>query len=109
MDELLVDVAEKAGARDVAAGMSACWGDYNNDGYIDLLFGRKQDSRLWRNNGPDGDGVWTFTDVSEQLGLFDLGVFHDAMFVDVDNDTFLDVHSLSGFYTSATNALPVDT
>ncbi len=31
-----VDVAEKAGVLDIAAGMSAVWGDYDNDGRLDL-------------------------------------------------------------------------
>ncbi|MED5585920.1 MAG: VCBS repeat-containing protein [Verrucomicrobiota bacterium] len=33
------DVAEEAGVVDIAPGMSACWGDFNNDGNPDLYVG----------------------------------------------------------------------
>ncbi len=33
------DVAEQTGVLDIAAGMSAAWGDYDNDGFMDLYVG----------------------------------------------------------------------
>ena len=33
------DIAAEAGVRDVAAGMSACWGDFDNNGMADLYVG----------------------------------------------------------------------
>jgi tetratricopeptide (TPR) repeat protein len=35
-DGKFTDVASEAGVEDVGAGMSACWGDFNNDGRQDL-------------------------------------------------------------------------
>ncbi|MDH4069908.1 MAG: FG-GAP-like repeat-containing protein [Ignavibacteria bacterium] len=89
-----VDVAEEAGVAvtdDAQLGFGASWGDYNNDNFLDLIFTRNRDSRVWRNNGPGGGGVWTFTDVTGDFGLFDLGGFHDANFVDLDNDGWQDI------------------
>jgi|GEM_PF-448595 len=60
------------------------WGDYNNDGYQDLLMG----SKLYRNNGAPG---WNFTDVSSAAGISGGG---NGVWADYDNDGDLD------FYTS---------
>jgi len=60
------------------------WGDYNNDGYQDLLMG----SKLYVNNGPPG---WNFTDVTSAAGISGGG---NGVWADYDNDGDLD------FYTS---------
>ncbi len=70
-------------------GFGTAWGDYNNDGNLDLLFIRENDSHLFRNMGP-GRG-WTFTDVSAQLGLAGLGLFQGGNFADLNNDGWLDL------------------
>ena len=77
--------------------------DYNNDGYLDLLFlnGAPSPShvrsdpasfnRLYRNNGP---GL-TFTDVTESSGLSGKGIAGYPQGVatgDFDNDGFVDVY-----------------
>jgi hypothetical protein len=77
--------------------------DYNNDGYLDLLFlngapspaHRRTDSasfnRLYRNNGP---GL-TFTDVTEGSGISGQGIpgYPQGIAVgDYDNDGFVDVY-----------------
>jgi tetratricopeptide (TPR) repeat protein len=38
-DGTFTDVAAQAGAEDIGAGMSVCWGDYDNDGAEDLYVG----------------------------------------------------------------------
>ena len=89
------DVAVEAGVAVIGEpnrGIGASWGDYNNDGRLDLLFSREQDSRLFRNDGPDGEGVWRFTDVTGLAGLDLAGFgFWGGGFADLDNDGWLDV------------------
>ena len=90
------DIASAAGVSVIGEpnkGIGASWGDYNNDRLLDLLFSREGDSRLFKNNGPDEFGNWTFTDVSN-VGNFDsvLGlIFWGGGFADIDNDGWLDI------------------
>jgi tetratricopeptide (TPR) repeat protein len=72
----------------------ACaWGDYDDDGWPDLLvandFGRKN---LYRNNGRR-DGRVTFTDLAGEAGVEDVGAGMSASFFDYDNDGRLDVYT----------------
>jgi hypothetical protein len=61
---------EHGGSSTIGAGFQAAWLDYNGDGRPDLYLandklGEKPDgNRLWRNDGPDRNGRWQFTDVS---------------------------------------------
>ncbi len=87
------DVAPEAGVDVVGGigrGFGVAWGDYNNDGRLDLLYSRERDSRLFRNDGPDKEGIWTFTDVTATLDLAG-SLFQDANFADLDNDGWLDI------------------
>ncbi|MBN1539060.1 MAG: VCBS repeat-containing protein [Candidatus Thermoplasmatota archaeon] len=47
-------------------GDNLAWGDYNNDGYLDLLVRGPSSNYLFRNNGPPS---WDFTDVSNETGV----------------------------------------
>jgi enediyne biosynthesis protein E4 len=58
------DVTAKAGFVHAGWGQGACAGDYDNDGYLDLLVTYWGQNILYHNNG---DG--TFTDVTEKAGL----------------------------------------
>jgi hypothetical protein len=85
-----VDVTDKAG--DLAAftgwATSAAWGDFDNDGHLDLVVGcLKGPNRYFRGRG---DG--TFEDATEKIGL------HQRIFntqavslVDLNNDGMLDM------------------
>ena len=65
---------------------SVAWGDYNNDGYLDLYVGGyDQANTLFQN---DGDG--TFTDVTDASGLS--GVVGGGPWGDYDNDGYLDLY-----------------
>jgi len=80
------DVTERAHAGVRAYGMGAAVGDYDNDGYLDLLVTSFGGVTLLHNNG---DG--TFTDVTAKSGLSDPQWSTSAVFVDYDRDGFLDL------------------
>jgi enediyne biosynthesis protein E4 len=86
-DGTFTDVTDKAGVGYPCWAMGAVVGDYNNDGWPDLLVTCFGGVVLYRNNG---DG--TFTDVSKQSGLSsDLGWATGAAFGDYDNDGWVDL------------------
>ncbi|MBI1928755.1 VCBS repeat-containing protein [Candidatus Poribacteria bacterium] len=71
----------------------ATWGDYNNDGDVDVIFITRQGS-LYRN---EGDG--RFLEVTEAVGITGVSFRSDAgaaIFVDFDNDGNLDLFLGSG-------------
>lgn len=86
-DGTFTDVTEKAGVGYPCWAMGAAVGDYNNDGWPDLLVTCFNGIVLYRNNG---DG--TFTDVTHQTGLDkDSGWATGAAFGDYDNDGWADL------------------
>jgi Tfp pilus assembly protein PilF/peroxiredoxin len=76
------------------------WGDYDDDGWPDLLvandFGRKN---LYHNLGRV-DGRVRFKDVAREAGVEDYGAGMSAAFVDYDNDGRLDIYT-GNMWTSA--------
>jgi hypothetical protein len=124
-DGTFSDVAAEAGVEDLGAGMSVAWGDYNEDGRLDLYV-----SNMWSSAGQrltfhpqfesvaqseeirqkfrrqakgnslfrnNGDG--TFSDLSEQarvtMGRWAWG----SDFVDLDSDGRLDLLVQNGYIT----------
>ncbi len=86
-DGTFTDVTDKAGVGYPCWAMGAAVGDYNNDGWPDLLITCFNGVVLYRNNG---DG--TFTDVTRQTGLDkDSGWASGAAFGDYDNDGWADL------------------
>ena len=86
-DGTFTDVTEKAGVGFPCWAMGAVVGDYNNDGWPDLLVTCFGGVVLYRNNG---DG--TFTDVSKQAGLSnDSQWATGAAFGDYDRDGWVDL------------------
>jgi len=92
-DGTFVDVTTSAGLRPRAYAKGLAWGDYNNDGFVDLYITRGRESgngnmadTLYRNNG---DG--TFTDVTAAAGITDTANTWAAVWGDYDNDGFLDL------------------
>ncbi|MFH1680535.1 MAG: FG-GAP-like repeat-containing protein [Candidatus Eisenbacteria bacterium] len=68
-------------------GLSAAWGDYDNDGDLDLYMGKGfEPNRLYRN---DGGGV--FADVTAGP-LGDAGITYGVDWGDYDNDGDLDLY-----------------
>ena len=79
------------------AGFQAGWLDYDNDGDLDLYAvndwgANTQPNVLWRNDGPDGAGSWTFTDISVESGA-NYAMHGMGLAVgDYDLDGFLDMY-----------------
>ena len=86
-DGTFTDVTDKAGVGYPCWAMGAVVGDYNNDGWPDLLVTCINGVVLYRNNG---DG--TFTDVTKASGLgSDSGWATGAAFGDYDKDGWVDL------------------
>jgi enediyne biosynthesis protein E4 len=81
------DVTRAAGLDVELYGMGVAAGDFDNDGFPDLLVTAVGQNRLFRNTGKG-----TFVDVTRASGLGGREAFStSAMWVDVDRDGFLDL------------------
>lgn len=90
-DGTFTDVAGKAGVANAnaehGASMDAVWGDYDNDGHLDLYITKWGWNILYHNSG---DG--TFTDVTDQAGVGDKGNGNAAIWFDYNSDGLLDLY-----------------
>jgi enediyne biosynthesis protein E4 len=91
-DGTFVDVTAASGITPQPNGKGISWGDYNNDGFLDLFIARGQQgslvegASLYRNNG---DG--TFTDVTTSAGVAILATCWTGVWGDYDNDGRIDL------------------
>jgi len=85
-DGTFTDVTDKAGVATPCFAMGGAVGDYNNDGWPDMVITCLGHEVLYRNNG---DG--TFTDVTKHSGIDDPRWSTGAAFADYDNDGFVDL------------------
>lgn len=97
-DGTFTDVAEEMGVANVnqpGVGVSMCavWGDYDNDGYEDLLLVKWGRPELFHNDGGHG-----FTRVTEQVGLPRWLNANTALWFDYDGDGLLDFF-IGGYYS----------
>ena len=87
-DGTFTDVTAASGIDFHGSGMGAAWGDYNNDGRLDLFVSASGNNAFYRNNG---DG--SFTNVTQQAGLDAGEGFWTAItWGDFDRDGFLDLY-----------------
>jgi hypothetical protein len=116
-----VDVTEETGTADLGFGMGASWGDYDNDGRQDLYVsnmystaGRRiteEMGELAAQVAPMARGNSLFRNLGDRflkvsgleppaLQVERVGWAWGGQFLDVDNDGYLDIYSLSGYYTA---------
>ena len=67
---------------------TASWGDFNNDGWIDLFVGRDQLSNLLYKNNGDG----TFTKITTGPLASSTAKAGGSVWADFDNDGYLDIY-----------------
>ncbi|MGH7574891.1 MAG: FG-GAP repeat domain-containing protein, partial [Longimicrobiales bacterium] len=96
-DGTFEDVAARLGVADVnrsgtGASMGAVWGDYDNDGYEDLLLYKWGRPELFHNDAGHG-----FTRVTEHAGLPSWLNANTAVWFDYDGDGRLDLF-IGGYY-----------
>ena len=85
-DGTFSDVTDKTGVGFPCSAMGGAVGDYNNDGWPDMVLTCQDGIVLLRNNGNG-----TFSDVTRQARLTDRGWATGAAFGDYDGDGFLDL------------------
>jgi enediyne biosynthesis protein E4 len=86
-DGTFSDVTKSAGLDVEMYGMGVAVGDFNNDGFPDLIVTCVGQNRLFRNTGKG-----TFLDVTRSSGLQGRQAFStSALWVDIDRDGFLDL------------------
>ena len=101
-DGTFTDMTEKAlGGFDTKKGMNVDWGDYDNDGFLDIYVTNitddymREGNFLWHNNGN-----LTFTDVSRETGTAETGWGWGAKWFDYDNDGWLDLYVVNGWVSA---------
>jgi hypothetical protein len=107
-DGTFKDVAGEVGVADVnhvetGVSMGAVWGDYDNDGYEDLLLYKWGKPELFHN-----DTGKTFSRVTDKAGLPTWVNANTAIWFDYDRDGLLDIF-LGGYYSESVNLWHLET
>jgi hypothetical protein len=107
-DGTFKDVAGELGIADVnqpgtGVSMGAVWGDYDNDGYEDLLLYKWGRPELYHNDGGHG-----FTRVTDEAGLPKWINANTAVWFDYDGDGLLDLF-IGGYYSENIDLWHLDT
>lgn len=95
-DGTFTEVSEEAGVYDPVQTWSSAWGDFDNDGFMDVLVGASSFAqgghKLMRN---EGDG--TFSEVTDPSGFENLSATGiEWVAYDFDNDGYVDVFGGNG-------------
>ena len=87
------DVADHAGVSDTGPGMSACWFDYNNDGWLDLYI-----SNMWEAPGLRLTAQKEFSErmPGDVLALYRRFAKGNSMYQNLANGSFRDQSESSG-------------
>jgi len=97
-----VRITGRVPASDTASSDGCAWGDYDNDGYLDLFVTNPNSggNRLYRNKG---DG--TFEKITSGAIVIDRKGSTGCAWGDYDNDGFLDLFVVNGFAGPQDNLL----
>ncbi|MCA0131216.1 FG-GAP-like repeat-containing protein [Winogradskyella alexanderae] len=95
-DGTYTENAADIGLADPMQTWSSAWGDFDNDGDMDVFVGASSGShKLMRNNGFSDDGDpsndYTFTDVTLGAGVSSAPTGWESSAFDIDNDGNLDI------------------
>lgn len=104
-DGTFTNITRQSTGGDFDAGMNVDFGDYDNDGYMDIYVTNitnryiRQGNMLWHNMGEG-----TFVNAAQENNCADGGWAWGAKFFDFDNDGLLDIYNVNGYITDG----PVD-
>ncbi|MDB5281637.1 MAG: repeat protein [Bacteroidota bacterium] len=93
------DVTIKAGLLSFKPSHTACWGDFNNDGLLDLFVGHENNDNEFSGPFPGrscelylNNGNGTFSEVSDKCGLKIDNFVKGSVWFDYNNDGKLDLY-----------------
>ena len=108
-DGTFTDITESAVGIDTKKGMNVEWGDYDEDGKLDIYITNitgdymREGNFLWHN-----DGNLKFSDVARETGTYDTGWGWGAKFIDYDNDGWRDLYVVNGWVSAGSDSYVPD-
>jgi len=87
-DGTFSEIGQSAGVADVRDSEHAAWGDFDNDGDLDLyVVNREQTNSLYRNNGNG-----SFSEIACEITVDNTDIGRSARWIDYDSDGDLDLY-----------------
>ena len=105
------NVASQVGLDHIGFVKGVAWGDYDQDGWPDVYISQHgQPNVLFRNQGPQTDGRWRFSNVTTAAGVGEPPLSFATWFWDYDNDGWLDLFAAGyeNYYSDALESVVID-